>query len=79
MEGNKREEGRHEEKKAERDRRRRSMEGKKEECHLFSISGVRNLWGKRKAYKGSNGKRRTLQVDTQHQRHLKPSVKTSLL
>lgn len=29
MEGNKREEGRHEEKKAERDRRRRTMEGKK--------------------------------------------------
>jgi hypothetical protein len=37
----------------------------------------KRLWGERKAQKGSNGKRLTLQVDTQHQWHWKPSAKTS--
>lgn len=39
----------------------------------------KSLCGERKAHKGSNGKRLPPLVDTQHQRHWKPSTKTSPL
>lgn len=56
MERKKREEGRHKGMKAGRDRGRRSK---------WRERGKR-LWGEKKAHKGSNGKRLTPQVDTQH-------------
>lgn len=80
MERKKREEGRHEGKKAGRKGGNKiKMEGQNEERHLASISVIRKLWEERKAHIGSNGKRLTPQGDTQHQRHLKTSAKTSPL
>lgn len=79
MNGKKREEEKHEGKKAGREGGEKiKMKGQREECHLV-ISGVRKLWKERKAHVEYNGKRLTPQVGTQHQRHLKPLPKTSPL